>query len=36
LERIKSEQVINDFRRMYKKAETRQKPFKQQKLKVKL
>jgi hypothetical protein len=35
LERIKSEQVINDFRRMYKKAETRQKPFKQQKLKAK-
>jgi hypothetical protein len=36
LERVKVEQVINDFRRMYKKAEKRQKPFKQNKLKVKL
>jgi len=36
LERVKAEQVINDFRRMYKKAEKRQKPFKQNKLKVKL
>jgi hypothetical protein len=36
LERVKAEQVINDFRRMYKKAEKRQKPFKQNNLKVKL
>ncbi len=36
LERVKVEQVINDVRRMYKKAEKRQKPFKQNKLKVKL
>jgi hypothetical protein len=36
LERVKVEQVINDFRRMYKKAEKRQKPLKQNKLKVKL
>jgi len=36
LERVKVEQVINDFRRMYKKAEKRQKSFKQNKLKVKL
>jgi hypothetical protein len=36
LERVKVEQVINDFRRMYKKAENRQKPFKQNKLKVNL